>query len=168
MQVKDLIPWNRVKNVISRKVTENENPVSELRRNVDRLFNEFWDRFSHPLAAANGLLGTMGAKTDISESKDYIEVSVELPGMDEKDFEVTIANDALTIRGEKKSAKEGKGKDYFLSERSFGAFYRTVALPPGADTDKAKAEFKNGVLTITLPKTPEAQAKVKKIEVQAR
>ena len=94
-------------------------------------------------------------------------MSIELPGMEMKDIDVTVSDDMLTIKGEKKVERKEDKKGYYLSERSYGAIYRTIPLPPGVDGEKAKASFKNGVLTIKLPQTPEAQAKVKRIEVQS-
>ena len=106
------------------------------------------------------------AKSDVVETEGAVEVSIELPGMDMKDIEVTVTDDMLTIKGEKKIERQEEKKGYYLSERSYGAVYRTIPLPPGVDGEKAEASFKNGVLTIRLPQTPEAQAKVKRIEVK--
>lgn len=100
------------------------------------------------------------------ETDKAIEVSIELPGMEMKDIEVTVNDDMLTVKGEKKIERQEEKKGYYLSERSYGAIYRTIPLPPGVDGEKAQASFKNGVLTIKLPRTPEAQAKVKRIEVK--
>ena len=88
--------------------------------------------------------------------------------MDEKDIEVTMTDDALTIKGERKVERDEDKKGFHLAERSYGSFYRTIPVPPGADTEKVEAAFKNGVLTVTLPKTDEAQTKVKKITVNAK
>ena len=83
------------------------------------------------------------------------------------DIEVSVTDDMLTVKGEKKVERQEEKKGYYLSERSYGAIYRTIPLPPGVDGEKAEASFRNSVLTIKLPQTPEAQAKVKRIEVQA-
>ena len=87
--------------------------------------------------------------------------------MDEKDIEVNIAGDGLSIRGEKKDEKEEREKDYYLSERRYGSFQRYFQVPEGVDTDKIEASFKKGVLTVTLPKKPGAQKPEKKIQVKA-
>ena len=87
-----------------------------------------------------------------------IEVTVELPGLDEKDIEVSITEEALTVKGEKKIEKKG----YYVSERSYGSVYRSIPLPAGVDADKAEANFKNGVLIVSLPQRPEARARVSK------
>lgn len=166
MQIRDLIPWGRSKEPAPSPSAEADNPVSVLQRDVNRVFEDFWARFERPFGG-NGALGPVGPRTDISETDQEIEVAVELPGLDEKDVEVSLTSDMLTIRGEKKAEKEEKRKDYYLSERSFGSFYRSVPLPPGVDGDRASATFKSGVLTVSLPKTPEAQARVKRIGVKA-
>jgi HSP20 family protein len=83
-----------------------------------------------------------------------------------KDIEVSVTDDMLTVKGEKKVERQEEKKGYYLSERSYGAIYRTIPLPPGVDGEKAEASFKNGVLKIRLPQTPEAQARVKRIEVK--
>lgn len=101
------------------------------------------------------------------ETDDAIEVSVELPGMEMKDVEVTASGDMLTIRGEKRIERQEDKTGYYLSERSYGAIHRTIPLPPGVDGEKAEASFRNGVLTVKVPKTEEAQARVRRIEVQA-
>jgi HSP20 family protein len=104
---------------------------------------------------------------DIAESEKAYEVTAELPGMEEKNIEVRIANGNLTIKGEKQDEKEEKKKDYYLSERHFGSFERRFRLSEGVDADKIEASFKKRVLTVTLPKKPEAQKPKKKIEVKA-
>ena len=92
---------------------------------------------------------------------------MELPGFDQKEIDVALSDNALTIKGERKSEQQHSKKGYHLSERSYGSFYRSIPLPSGVDTDKANAEFKNGVLTVRLPKTQETLSRVKKIEVKA-
>jgi HSP20 family protein len=102
---------------------------------------------------------------DIAEKNSAYEVTAELPGMDEKDIEVTFSDGVLTIKGEKKEEKEEKDKDYYLSERRFGSFQRTLRVPQGVDADKISATVKNGVLTVTMPKTAEAQKRQKSIPI---
>jgi HSP20 family protein len=161
MPIKDLIPWSRRGSELGSQGVEH--PVLAMQRDINRMFDGFLDRFNSPFAANNGAF----PRTDVAETDSEVEVSIELPGIDEKDIDVAIANDVLTIRGEKKNGREEKRQGYYLAERSFGAFHRAIALPPGVDGDKAKAEFKQGILTISLPKTPEARSKVKKIDVKA-
>lgn len=167
MQIKDLIPWGRGKKEVPRNSDDNENPLMTLQRDINRVFDGFWNRFERPSGGWNGFSQVGTPTIDVSDNDDEIEVSVELPGMDEKDIDVSVTRDLLTVRGEKKAEREEKKRGYYLSERSYGAFYRSIPLPAGVETDKAKAEFKKGVLTISLPKTPEAQAQAKRIEVKA-
>ena len=103
---------------------------------------------------------------DVSESDKEIEVTAELPGIDEKDIDISLAEGVLTIRGEKKSEVEKKEKDYYLQERTFGSIERVVPLPDTIDLDSANATFKNGVLTVKLAKKPEAAAATKRITVR--
>jgi HSP20 family protein len=109
---------------------------------------------------------TAAPAVDISESDKAYEITAELPGMDEKDIEVKVVNGNLMIKGERQEQKEEKQKDYYLHERRFGSFERHFQVPEGADADKIEASFKKGVLTVTLPKKPEAQKPAKKIEVK--
>ena len=104
---------------------------------------------------------------DIVEEPTCYKLTAELPGMAEKDVELVVSGDTMTLKGEKKQETERKEKNYTLSERSYGSFQRTFTLPDGIDRDKISADFGKGVLTITLPKTPAAVAEPKKIEVKA-
>jgi HSP20 family protein len=151
-------------------------PFLSLRREMDRLFDDFgrgfWQPFGRSLFAAEPLfrrelpIATMPA-VDVVESEKAYELTAELPGMDEKNIEVKVVNGNLTIKGEKQEEKEEKKKDYYLHERNFGSFERSFGIPEGVDADKIEASFKKGVLTLTLPKKPEAQKPAKKIEIKA-
>jgi HSP20 family protein len=150
-------------------------PFESLRREVDRLFEDFGsdDFWRRPLRSLAGFERNLAQKlvaspaVDVTESDKAYEITAELPGLDEKNIEVNVANGGLTIRGEKKEEKEEKQKDYYVSERRYGSFERYFSLPEGVDADKIQASFKNGVLKVTLPKTAEAQKPAKKIEVKA-
>ena len=104
---------------------------------------------------------------DVTEDATAYKSTAELPGMAETEIEVAVTDDTLTITGEKKAEKETKDKNYYLSERSYGTFRRSFALPDDVDVDKIAAEFAKGVLTVTMPKTAEAKVPPKKIEVKA-
>ena len=141
---------------------------------MDRLFDEFgedfWRRPVRSLAAFERSWPRKFAAApvvDVAETDTAYEITAELPGMEDKDVEVKLANGVLTIRGEKRDEKEEKQKDYYLRERSFGSFERSFQVPENIDTDKISAGFKKGVLTIILPKSAEAQKAEKKIEVKA-
>lgn len=151
-------------------------PFENLRREVDRLFEDFdGDFWRAPMRRSLFEFAPFGRlqiaarapAVDIAEKEMAYEITVELPGLDEKHVDVTYANGGLTIKGEKKEEKEEKRKNFYLSERRFGTFERYFAVPEGVDADKIAAGFKNGVLTVTLPKTVEAQKQEKKIAVKA-
>jgi len=149
-------------------------PFETLRNEVDRLFedfgNDFWRRPFGSLARFEQAWPSKLAAApavDVSETDKAYEINAELPGMDEKNIEVNVANGGLTIKGEKKDEKEEKKKDYYVSERRYGSFERYFTLPDSVDADKIGATFKNGVLKVTLPKTAEAQKPAKKIDVKA-
>ena len=148
-----------------------------LRREMDRLFDDFGRGF-WPLPTRRSMFdiepmwqpeATWEASpaVDIAESEKAYELTAELPGMDEKNIEVKVANGNLIIKGEKQEDKEEKKKDYYMRERSFGSFERRFEIPESVDADKIDASFKKGVLTLTLPKKLEAQEPAKKIEVKA-
>lgn len=151
-------------------------PFEGLRNEIDRLFDDFggslWRPFrrslfgTEPAFRLETKLGAMPA-VDVVESEKAYELTAELPGMDEKNIDVTVVNGSLTIKGEKQEEKEEKKKDYYLHERSFGTFERSFGIPESVDADKIEANFKKGVLTVTLPKKPEAQKPAKTIEVKA-
>lgn len=149
-------------------------PFESLRREVDRLFEDF-DRdfwrspFRRSLFEIEPFWQGEDAApaVDIIEKDNAYEVTAELPGLEEKNIEVKLANGGLMIKGEKQEEKTEKKKDYYLHERQFGSFARYFSMPEGVDADKIEASFKNGVLTVTLPKKPEAQKPEKKINIKA-
>ena len=151
-------------------------PFESLRQEIDRLFNDFGQGFlqpfRRPLFSTEPFLrpelkSLTTPAVDIVESEKAYEITAEVPGMDEKNIEVKVANGTLTIKGEKQEEKEEKKKDYYMRERNFGSFERRFELPEGVDADKIEASFKKGVLALTLPKKLEAQMPAKKIEVKA-
>ena len=104
---------------------------------------------------------------DFVETDKAYELTADLPGLDEKDVEVKVANGVLTVKAEKDEEKEETKKDFHLRERRFGAYERSVRMPEGVDIDKIEASFKKGVLTVKLPKTADAQKAAKAIPVKA-
>ncbi|WP_116131228.1 Hsp20/alpha crystallin family protein [Tropicimonas sp. IMCC34043] len=165
MQIKDLVPWAHKEKVPEGK-TENDSPITSLQREMNRVFEDFWGRLDRPTGPFDWTWDKSGTRADVVETDDAVELSIELPGMEMKDIDLTVSDDLLTLKGEKKVERKEEKKGYYLSERSYGSVYRTVPLPPGVDSDKAEASFKNGVLTVKVPKTEEAQAKLKRIEVK--
>lgn len=141
--------------------------LGSLFREIEKTFDDFSRR--SPLMGFAGFGDGLAApKIDVAEGKDAIEVTAELPGVDEKDIDVTLTNAVLTIRGEKKAEREesGKDKNWHVTERSYGSFSRTIALPYDPDSAKVEAKFDKGVLRIRLPKPAEVASKEKKIEIR--
>lgn len=153
-------------------------PLGMLRDDIDRAFDRMfkdWPSFgtlSRPDFFGNGeFLGratSMAPRVDVTEDDNAYEITAEMPGVEEKDVEITVKDDRLTLRGEKKSEKEEKKTDYHMTERSYGSFERSFRLPADVAADKIKADFAKGVLTLTLPKTPEAKSKERKIAIKAK
>ena len=157
-------------------------PFENLRREIDRMFDDFgggmWrspfrGSLFEPFRRAEVALAALPA-VDVIETDKAYEITAELPGIDEKNIDVKLANGILTIKGEKQDEKEEKNdekeeknKGYYMRERSFGSFERSFELPDSVDPDKIEATFKKGVLTLTLPKSAEAQKAEKKIAVKA-
>ena len=135
-------------------------------RDMDDLFEEFLGGSLMPI----GIGGTSGAfspRLDVKATKDALTVTAELPGMDQKDIDVSVHDGILTISGEKQAGTEEKGTDYHHVERSFGCFSRSISLPDTVETEKIAAAYRNGVLTVTLPKTAKAIEQSKRIPITA-
>jgi HSP20 family protein len=145
-----------------------------LRDQFERLMDEFdrglfptrWMEMTPFSKLTSEFRGLVPAVDMIDEEKAY-RVTAELPGLSEKDIEITMDGNLLTIKGEKKEEREQKEKGYFLSERHFGSVERSLRLPDGIDDSRIEAKFENGVLTVILPKTPETVSKPKKIAIKA-
>lgn len=178
MRIRDLVPWGREKSAkgdrkrrTGRDVIvrgDDGDSVVSLQQELNDVFDRFFERFERPFFDRSfGLAGLSQPSIDITESDKQIKIAVDLPGMDEDDIDVSLTGDILTIRGERRHEREEDEKGYFLHERSYGSFYRTIPMPPGLETDRAKAEFKKGVLRITMPKSSHAKDLTKRIEVKA-
>ena len=144
------------------------------RSEMDRLFDRFGlggSSLSRLFTAPPGFAApalTLGVPAvEISEGKNAWRLTAELPGLSEKNVEVVLADDVLTLRGEKKQEREESGTNFHISERSYGSFTRSFVLPEGVDRTGIGAAFAKGVLTVTLPKKPDAQVEEKRIEVKA-
>jgi HSP20 family protein len=164
MAFNKLVPWKK-QNEMSRREDRSSDPFTSLQREMNRLFDQFTSGLGFDMEY-RGQPGTWAPMVNVSENDKEVLVEAELPGIDEKNVEVTLTNDTLTIRGEKKEEKEEKGKNFYRMERSFGSFHRDIALPNAVETEKVDATFKNGVLTVRLPKSQQAQKDVKKIDVK--
>lgn len=141
-------------------------PLSRLRSEIDRMFDDFPRRFPTLQLGRLGEHLSMPA-VEMTETRKAYKLTVELPGIDAKDIKVEVEGDMLVISGEKKEEREEEEQGYRLSECSYGAFERRIALPSGADADRISAKAKNGVLRINLPKNEKAVAKTRKVEVQS-
>lgn len=148
------------------------NPIVQMHREVDRLFENalrgfglspFRSDLFTPFAAP----GLLKPQVDIGATDKEYSITVEVPGVEEKDVKVEIANNTLTIRGEKKQEKEEKDKNYYRIERNYGSFQRVLSLPEDADQEGVNAVFKKGVLTITMPRKALPKAEVKQIEIKS-
>jgi HSP20 family protein len=143
-------------------------PFATLQQEIDRLFESF-PRGMPELASTAWKTETFAPRIEVADEKDGLKVTAELPGIDEKDIECTLDEGVLTIRGEKNVEKkeEDKAKGYYLAERAYGSFYRSIPLPYQVDRDKVEAGFDKGVLTIRLPKAAEAKSVERKIAIKS-
>ena len=166
MNMRDLIPWNRDRDVTVRR-GEPLDPFTALHREMNRVFDDFFRGFDlAPFSSGRWFDNGMGwPKLEVAETDKEVKVTAELPGLDEKDVQVELANGVLTIKGEKKTETEDKGR--LFSERFYGRFERRIPLD-GVDEDKVGASFKKGVLNVVLPKSAQAQEKVKRIAINAQ
>jgi HSP20 family protein len=165
MAITDLIPWGRNRDVAAPRVND---PFMTLHREMNRLFDDVFRGFDlAPLTGTDRLFGRGGGwpNIEMSESDRDIKVTAELPGLEEKDLKVELANGVLAIKGEKKT--ETEDKDRLFSERYYGRFERRIPVED-VDEDKVSAAFKNGLLTVTMPKAPQAQSKVKRIAINGK
>ncbi|HZC94997.1 MAG TPA: Hsp20/alpha crystallin family protein, partial [Bradyrhizobium sp.] len=167
---RSLMPFSR--NTQMSRWGEDTDPFLQMRREMNRLFDDVFSGFG-----GLGLPGAFGPalqqmpaapKIDISETENEIQIKAEMPGIDQNNVEVLLEDDRLIIRGEKKEEREEDDKDrnYHVRERVQGAFSRTLPLPFAPDPNQVKAEFKNGVMTITIPKPQEVKQKQHRIDVQ--
>jgi HSP20 family protein len=152
-------------------------PFESLRREIDRVFDSFYrphwgfpfgrGAFDLDLPSLRSPSLKLAPAVDVSEKENEFEITAELPGLDEKNIEVKLTDDTLTIKGEKNEEKEEKQKDYHVSERSYGSFMRSFQLPETVDKSKIEASFAKGVLKLKLPKTAKVQESAKTIPVKA-
>ena len=141
-----------------------EDPFMSLHREMNRLFDDVFR--GAPLTGARGTSGDfVPAHMDVSETGDQIRIYVELPGVSQDDVDVSLEDDVLTVRGEKKLERTDENENYHVIERSYGTFQRSLRLPFRVEPDQVQAEFNNGVLTVTLPKT-KAQDRARRIQIQ--
>jgi HSP20 family protein len=155
----EIAPWKAFKELAP--LTDFE----RMRREMDRLWDSFFVGRPFPLLRREEAAEWLPS-LDVSETKTDIVVKAEVPGMDPKDIDISLSNEVLTIRGEKKQEREEKDENYHLVERSYGGFTRSLRLPSEVKTEKISASYKDGVLKIVLPKSEEAKKKEVKIKVE--
>jgi HSP20 family protein len=152
MNLKSLVPWSRDRGNVPARFT-NDSPIFAMQRDMDRVFDDFFGSMS---------MGQLGwPRVDVRENDREFKVSAELPGLEERDLEITYADGVVTLRGEKRLEEDTA----LYSERWGGAFERQIVLGDDVDPDNSKATFRNGVLTVTFAKKPEAQRQVKRIAI---
>lgn len=170
MNLESLVPWRRNTSLVSDPFSsEPLTSISSLQREMNRMFNNIW---STPSMASRIAPSTEAAffhpEVEMSETNGHIEVSAEIPGVTEKDIDLTLSPDGktLALKGVKKLSKEKKDKDYYYAERSYGEFRRTMTLPSPVNPDKVDAKFHNGVLEIKLTKVEDSSKGVKRIAIK--
>lgn len=168
MSVRDLIPWGRSNGTqVPSLFRDNErDPFLSLHREVNRLFDDAFRGFGSSLSNFGGTSAFANGwpSVEISDDDKQIKVTAEVPGLEEADIEVLLDDGVLTLKGEKRSETEDKDKQF--SERFFGRFERQIPLGYDIEQDHVDAHFKNGVLTVTLPKSAKAQSQVKRIAIK--
>ncbi len=164
MALRSMMPslWGRSR----LQATGDVDPFRTFYREIDRLFDDFSRNFGIAPMTDEGWPRVAAPRIDVFETDDILRVNAELPGMNADDIDVSISENQVTIRGEKKIEREEKKEAYHVMERGQGAFSRTIPLPFTVDPDRVEASFDKGVLMVTLPKPPEAAEKARKIEVK--
>ena len=168
MSVRDLIPWGREESRVPSLFRDSErDPFLSLHREVNRLFDDVFRGFdgSLPSVGRASAFGGNWPSVEISDNDKEIKVTAEVPGMEEKDIEVLLDDGVLTLKGEKRSETEDKERQF--SERTYGRFERRIPLGYEIEEDSVDARFKNGVLSVTLPKTAKAQSQAKRIAIKS-
>jgi HSP20 family protein len=163
MNMRSIVPFSWGGSMLPDR-TANDDPFVRLWHEVDQLFSNV--ARGTGLAAWPQAGSQLGLPVELADTGTELKVVAELPGVDEKDVSVELQGDTLTIKGEKKAEEERKDEGYYLAERRYGAFARSLRLPFAVEADKVQATFKNGVLTITMPKPAELQQETKRIEVK--
>lgn len=155
MNIKSLVPF----------LFQQKEPIASLQRDINKLFHDMWKGNMFPSLLSNESF-LLNPTMDVSETETEYDVTVEIPGVEKKDVSIELKDNRLTIKGQKNINREEKNKDYYLAERSSGNFYRSIELSQPVDFVQTQANFNNGVLSIKLPKSKEAQSKTNRIEIK--
>jgi len=160
---RSLIPWKRRPSALARE--EEGHPFELLHRQMNQLFDDFFQDAGRGWMTSPLGRDDLRPDFEIEQGTDAITVTADLPGLEEKDIEVSLDENVLTVSGERSEETRDEKPNRVLSERRYGAFRRSFELPSGLDPDQVRAAFKRGVLTITIPRTPEAKAPSRRIPV---
>lgn len=168
MAITDLIPWKRGESSIKVRQENQEDALLDLRTEMNRMFDEFFQRPFGLSSIFNEreLGGGFAPQLDVTETEKSVIISAELPGLEPEDIDISLDRDVLTISGEKRAESEEKGARYYRVERSYGSFSRSISLPSEIEAEKIEATFKRGVLKVNLPKTKEAKEQEKHITIR--
>jgi HSP20 family protein len=167
MDFGSLMPWRERSSMPSTRRDDMLDPLVSFRREVDRMFDDFFNNFGRGLRGTGADWRSVTPTIDVAEDDKELVVTAELPGLDEKDFEVTLSGDVLTIKGEKRAEQQEKKGGATYMERRFGSFARSIRLPFEVRDEKVNARYDKGVLTIRVPKPPEVQRATRRIDVTA-
>jgi HSP20 family protein len=167
MDIQRFTPWRHrnTDNKLAKRGDE-AHPLSSLQQAMNSLFDNFWQDFGSFPATPTFAAGMFNPNMDVSEREGHYVITAELPGLSEKDLDISLHNGVLTLRGEKKEEHDERSKGRYLMERTYGAFHRSVTLPGDAVEDGIDATFKNGVLTVQVPRSKEPPPGSRKIDVK--
>ena len=163
MSLRDLTPWRKNR---ATSASDLASPFSAFQQDLDSIFGDSFPSVFSQFADENGK-SILPARVDMSESDDEIEIIADMPGMDEKDIDITFQDNVLTLKGERKSESEDKNRQFTRVERSHGTFVRRIAIPTEIQEEDIKADFSKGVLKIILPKSHDVRKSTRKIEVRS-
>jgi HSP20 family protein len=169
MAITDLIPWRRDESRLPVRRGRDEDMFLDMRSQMNRIFDEFFERpFGlSPFFSESSIQREFSPNVDVNETEKDIRVIAELPGMEPEDIDISLDQNALRIRGEKRADKEEQGKHYYRVERSYGSFQRVIPLPSEVDEDKIDATYKRGILKVVLPKVNPAQEISRRITIKS-
>jgi len=182
MELKKLVPWNWFKKedeynrqtaLPVHRLGNNQitHPVQQFHQEIDRMFDDFFRGFGFPAMGFGRVVPSLAQSewlkptVDIAASEREYTISVEIPGVEEKDFNLDLSDGTLRISGQKRQEREEKEMNYYRMERSFGSFQRVVSLPEDVDEDGITAKYSNGVLTIKLPRKSKPKTESRKIAI---
>jgi HSP20 family protein len=167
VDLKALVPWRDKSQTPAPRGDDLHDPFLSFRRDVDRMFDDFFGGYGcRAVGSPFGSWVTPTPSLDLTENEKEFVVTAEIPGLDDKDFEVNVSGDVLTLKGDKKAEHEHRNGDAYYMERRFGSFSRSVRLPFEVQDEKVDARYEKGVLTIRVPKPADMQRQVRRIEVR--